>query len=819
MNLPFDALRTRPSGWSLATRITVAMLLVAALAITGLFWEISRANRAAIERMQTTALHNSASDLARGLDTLIVSEQNRVANLALSRAAQDFVSLRPDQRSALYTPTLADFSNFLASNQPFYRAVLLFDHNGEVLLSTDGSYVGRNMATSAFVRSALRGEVTMSEPGISPLDRQPVVWLAAPVRAAGDDALAGVVAVALSPEEIWQAVEQVTIGDGGYAMVVDGDGIRLAHGRDRRLVFRSLAPLPPERWAALRAEERFASMPAIADTGSTDLLGYLRSTPLPDVWIGAPAAGVSRVYYSAAPLETRPWLAVAMLPEQEVLAPASVATLRGLIATLLVVALLGALVTWMTRRLVRPVPQLAQAAARIAAGDLSVPIAVQGSSELRTLSDNFETMRQRLNQARDELAAWAHTLERRVALRSQELAALSEVVAQSSRGLPEDVLLQAALERALPVMGADMGGVWLAEDDGGLRLAAQSGFSAPLDARLQRMAPGEGVLGQVQQSGAPVALGDVSVRPRLALALGGQQGVHAFAAVPLLVGQRTLGVLGVFSTAQRGFSAEALALATAIGQQIALTLDNTGMVAQLQTQARTVAALHERERIAGEIHDGIAQNLSFIHLRLDAIAEGAADADATTSALLLALQTVLGATISEVRSYITQLHHQAAPPQSLGDQVREDVGKLGRELLLVIELALGDQADLLVPATTATEVRRIVGEALRNAARHGHASHATVALRRENGSYVLQIDDNGSGFDPAVAPADGREHFGLQVMRARAERLGGQLQIRSAPGDGTRVVAMWPADENKHRHAGVGGQERRNGFDTGTDRR
>lgn len=185
MRSPIAIWRALAGRLSLASRLTIAMLVVASLAMVGLFFELSRANRQEIERLQTTALQHSAVELARRLDDLVRSERSRVANLALSRSAQEFIATPPERRAPLFTPTLADFGNFLDSNQPFYRAVLLLDRRGEVLLATDGSYIGLHFSDSAFLRAAVEGETYMSDPGISPLDRKPVIWLSAPVRRPG----------------------------------------------------------------------------------------------------------------------------------------------------------------------------------------------------------------------------------------------------------------------------------------------------------------------------------------------------------------------------------------------------------------------------------------------------------------------------------------------------------------------------------------------------------------------------------------------------------------------------------------------------------
>lgn len=794
MRLP----RLHLDRWPLGRRLAVAMLLVAALAIAGLFYDLSWVNRREIERFQTDHLSSYAQELARGLDALVRDETARITNLSRSRSVREFIAVRPGQRSALFTPTLDDFTNFVDSN-PFYRAVLLLDRNGEALISTEGSYVGQHFAESVFFQQAIQGQATMSDPGISTLDRQPVIWLAAPVfvqrapQAGAGAAAAGVVAVALAPDEIWQPVERLKVGQQGYAMLLDQYGIRLAHGADRRYIFRSLAPLAPETQAALRAQGRFAPGFRIADTGSLALLDYVRREPLPPIEISRPGPASEPVYYSAARMQTRSWTIVTMLSERELLAPADRVTLSGLGATLLLAALLGITVWWMAQWLVRPVPRLATAAAKIARGDLSTPIEVRGSSELRELANTFEDMRISLQRSRDELAAWAGTLEQRVATRSQELAALSEIVAIASRTQSRRELLSTALRQALGVMGAEMGGIWIADAGGTIHLAAQQGFGQDLSGPLTTFAPGEGLLGQVQQTGVPLALDDISQAPRLSRAVVREQGLHAFAAVPLRIGGRNLGVIGLFSHSREGFKPEAVALAASIAQQIALTLDNIALVEQVQDQARAVASLHERERIAGEIHDSVAQTLGYLYLQIDRLAgdEPGCRPD-QLPARLGRLQSIVERASGDVRQFIAHLQDVAPPPARLDDLLRGEMDRLSGELPLRVELGLGATDGALVPPDTGAELVRIVGEAVRNAVRHGQASAVQIRFQCHDRVACLSISDDGGGFDMARSPADGRGHFGLSVMRARAARIGGELSIASQPGRGTRIQVRWP---------------------------
>ncbi|MBK9714966.1 MAG: ATP-binding protein [Kouleothrix sp.] len=118
--------------------------------------------------------------------------------------------------------------------------------------------------------------------------------------------------------------------------------------------------------------------------------------------------------------------------------------------------------------------------------------------------------------------------------------------------------------------------------------------------------------------------------------------------------------------------------------------------------------------------------------------------------------------------------------------------RLSGELPLRVELGLGATDGALVPPDTGAELVRIVGEAVRNAVRHGQASAVQIRFQCHDRVACLSISDDGGGFDMARSPADGRGHFGLSVMRARAARIGGELSIASQPGRGTRIQVRWP---------------------------
>jgi signal transduction histidine kinase len=207
------------------------------------------------------------------------------------------------------------------------------------------------------------------------------------------------------------------------------------------------------------------------------------------------------------------------------------------------------------------------------------------------------------------------------------------------------------------------------------------------------------------------------------------------------------------------------------------------VVAELRTERRDQARLvasEERERVARELHDGVAQEL--VHVlaqarRLDAQQPGPA------SARLLAAAT---RAFDESRAAISTLRAPLAEP--LGAALERVTGELGRRL----ELDVRVHADPAVTVDAATQhvLLRIVGEALTNAARHGNAPHVTVELRGGHPSH-LTVRDDGCGFDPDLQRIpDGC--FGLISMRERAAAAGGRLAINSAPGRGTELELTLP---------------------------
>lgn len=208
---------------------------------------------------------------------------------------------------------------------------------------------------------------------------------------------------------------------------------------------------------------------------------------------------------------------------------------------------------------------------------------------------------------------------------------------------------------------------------------------------------------------------------------------------------------------------------------------------ELATRERETGIFEERERLAREIHDTVAQGLSSIQLLLHAAERGGPDA---TEHIRLARETA-AANLAEARRFIRELAPPALQEQTLpGALARLAESASGGDLEVSFHLS-GDVADL--PMRVETALLRIAQASLANVVQHSSASRAELTLTYLDDWVGLDIVDDGSGFDPDAVEAGAS--FGLTGLRSRVEQLGGILTIESRPGAGTAIAAAFELDE------------------------
>lgn len=264
------------------------------------------------------------------------------------------------------------------------------------------------------------------------------------------------------------------------------------------------------------------------------------------------------------------------------------------------------------------------------------------------------------------------------------------------------------------------------------------------------------------------------------------EGIRSVLYVPLLNGPtrpgvRLIGLLAINRTDRQAFGADEIDLAQALMQQLTLAMQITA----LATAGREGAVLEERNRMAREIHDTLAQGLTGIVVQLEA-AEDAAEEPAEAARHIRRARELARESLGEARRSVWALRPQALAQRSLTDALRESVTALTQP----VGLAARFEIDPHLPALDAdleNDLLRISLEAVTNALKHARALTISIALRVVDGDIVLHVADDGRGFSPGARQDAGG--FGLIGMRERAGRHGGAVEfVSSATGMTVKVT-------------------------------
>ncbi|GBD11800.1 Nitrate/nitrite sensor protein NarX [bacterium HR23] len=430
------------------------------------------------------------------------------------------------------------------------------------------------------------------------------------------------------------------------------------------------------------------------------------------------------------------------------------------------------------RTVIRPLRVLQRVALEIGRGERTRPVPDLGRDESGQLAQNLELMRRQLYAARENLEA-------QVAQRTRELEALYDVSREISSRLDIRHVLRSVTDKARELLGAEVAALCLLDrNHRRLYLEALSGPDKAL--KTSQASTDSPLVTQVLGAKGAVVCDMAGCGGWCTVLEPTFQDSHL--AAPLRIGDRVIGALCVGSSRRGVFSTHGVHLLTKLADSAAIALEN----ARLYEQAERVAALEERQRLAAEIHDGLAQSLSYLGLKVDRATELIEAGDhARAVQELQHVRAVVGETSRTVRRSIADLQERRPGPRSLQERLAKVVDELKAAGAPLVELNVYGETPLQLPPEDAEQVVRVVQEALTNACRHAVAHRIQVRLSVGEEAATVVVEDDGCGFDPN-RPQEGEGHFGLSIMRARAARLRGQLTIDSAPWKGTRVVLRWP---------------------------
>lgn len=249
---------------------------------------------------------------------------------------------------------------------------------------------------------------------------------------------------------------------------------------------------------------------------------------------------------------------------------------------------------------------------------------------------------------------------------------------------------------------------------------------------------------------------------------------------PLEADDRHLGVLAVSRSRAYPFSHSDMEVFGALSSQTALLIERS----LLYEDVAAGAVLQERSRLAREIHDGLAQHLAFLKMRVAWLQRASSSIETKH---LKEVESVLATALAEARQAITTLRADSAATTT-AEALAGYAEEFGRASGLDVNLLRDDHLPELGPKVR-VELLRIVQESLNNVRKHSGATKVDVTMEVSRGNFVITIRDNGKGFDPSTTP-DG--HFGVAIMRERAESVGGTFRVASVPGRGTQVDVSVP---------------------------
>lgn len=384
-----------------------------------------------------------------------------------------------------------------------------------------------------------------------------------------------------------------------------------------------------------------------------------------------------------------------------------------------------------------------------------------------------------------------------LAEQNQELLALHEAGLAITSQLNLESVLQRVVDEARELGGARYGALSLLSEDGRVEAFLTSGITEEERARIGPIPSGHGMLGAVLQNGQAIRTADLTKDPRSVGFPPHHPPMYSLLAVPILSHGNVLGSL--YLTEKEGateFDASDQMRLERFATQAALAIEN----ARLHNRIQALAIAQERERIAREMHDSLAQVLGYVNTKAQAAQEllrgGQTD---RASAQIGQLAAAARNAYADVRENILGLRTSLEKERDFLDTLQDYLERWQDQSGIAVTLDAPADASKAVALTPLAELQflRIIQEALTNVRKHAGATEARVRIHVGDEWVDGVIEDNGVGFDPATMRRTIFPRFGLATMRERAESVGGSLLIESDPGNGTRVVARVPLDPSR----------------------
>jgi two-component system sensor histidine kinase DevS len=380
-----------------------------------------------------------------------------------------------------------------------------------------------------------------------------------------------------------------------------------------------------------------------------------------------------------------------------------------------------------------------------------------------------------------------HERDESLTRRNDELALLNQINTALASSLELDEILNKTLALLIAHFKVEAAEIFLLEEDGEtLRLVLHRGEAAEAFWTRNRYKIGEGMVGQSAKTKEPVISNHLEEDERVTRHAVVEAGFKQITCIPLTAHGEVVGVLTIATRSRKIISKNEIQVLVSVAAGAGTAIEN----ARLHSNVRRVAILEERERFGMDLHDGVIQSIYGVGLALENARLLLREDPQSAENNLKKAMDDLNRTIRDIRNYILDLR----PRQLRGESLIEGLNRLISEFRqnTKVEISLAGPKDHLVdlPQINAMALFHICQEALANIAKHANATKVTIDLWTTSDRALLEVHDDGNGFD--LEKANKTVGHGLANMQTRVNNVGGDVDIISAPGEGTTILAWVP---------------------------
>ena len=434
-----------------------------------------------------------------------------------------------------------------------------------------------------------------------------------------------------------------------------------------------------------------------------------------------------------------------------------------------------------------PLSRLQAGLLRVGEGDLSARVEVGSADEFGELSAGFNRMAQTLQGLYQSLELRVREKTEVLEAERARLAALYEAAAFVAAATSLDDLAQGFARQVRRVAGADASAVrWSDESNQRYMLLASDCLPQHV-VDAEHCVPTGGCFCGQSQGDAQIRV--IPIRPTPGVSMPGhceRAGYATVVSVPVRLHERMVGELNLFYRHAAVLTGEDRTLLETLASHLA------GAIESLRAGAleREAAVAEERSLLARELHDSIAQSLSFLKIQAGLLRDDLKRQDpARVDRTLAELDAGIRESVADVRELLMHFRTRTNT-EDIAPALRTTLTKFEHQTGLTTHLAIeGD--GLPLPADVQVQVLHVVQEALSNVRKHARAREVWVEVQ-QSPPWRVEVRDDGRGFDDGRPLADDETHVGLRIMRERAQRIGASVEVASVPGSGTCVVLTLP---------------------------